>query len=224
MLQSRLRTLAAEWARANAPIVEADLLSSFDHAVQRGVNCTFAIGRELTKARKPRLLSCYSGELFVFELSQRQAQSFNALDHTMECVECGPSLEIPPGARPPIDIGELHIDHADRLSPDQPIQGRVEYELREEFDFSGTVCLSMAFALGDRCLTTRYHYPFPPLRLSPKGNMDFTFNSVATSQGAAKDWSGPIVAHVRLLGTMHPQSPDGRVPMSNTCALLLDVL
>ena len=51
------RRLAREWARSNARVIERDLLTSFARAAQRGFNCTFAISRELTKDRRPYVLS-----------------------------------------------------------------------------------------------------------------------------------------------------------------------
>jgi hypothetical protein len=225
MSQKTSRRLAVQWARTNAPVVEPNLLTSFDRAAQRQVNCTFAVSRELTKTKTPHLLSCYGGEVFVFELTQRQAKSFNAVKNTMQCVEGGPSLELPPSTPPLIDVSELRFDDADGLAADEPIRGSLYYSKRGDFGYPGTVCLSMEFALGGRCRTTHYYYP--PQGLLPEGDLEFTFTSVAPAQddrNSAKGFTGPIVAHVRFLGTMNPKAPGNHVPLSNTCAALIEVI
>lgn len=54
MSQTTARRLAMEWARASAPVVEANLLSGFDRAAQRHVNCTFAVSLDLFPRKMDR--------------------------------------------------------------------------------------------------------------------------------------------------------------------------
>lgn len=223
MSRTVLRTLASKWARLNAPIVEDDLLTSVDRAIERGVNCTFAISRELTKAKTPRLLSCYGGEVFVFELTQRQAKSFNALQRNMQCIEGGQCLELTPDAPPLIDLDDLRFEHSDGLASDERIRGSVFYQKREGFDFPGSVCLSMEFSLGNICRTTNYYYP--PAGLLPEGELEFSFDPIDSPRHAPKKgFIGPIVAHVRFIGTMNSKVAEGRVPLSNSGAALIEVI
>ena len=53
-----LRDLAAAWVRSNCPRpdLQANLLQHFDHAAQRGVTCSFVVGRELTRSGKSYLV------------------------------------------------------------------------------------------------------------------------------------------------------------------------
>lgn len=225
MSQKTSRRLAVQWVRANAPIVEPNLLTSFDRAAQRQVNCTFAVSRELTKTKTPHLLSCYGGEVFVFQLTQRQAKTFHAVKNTMECVEGGPSLELPPSARPRIDVSELRFDDADGLTVEEPIRGSLYYSKCGDFEYPGTICLAMEFGLTGLCRKTHYYYP--PQGLLPEGDLNFTFTAVAPAQddrNAARSFTGPIVAHVRFLGTMNAKAPGNYVPLSNTCAALIEVI
>lgn len=217
------RSLAVEWARATAPVIETNLLETLDRVAKRNLNCTVAVSRELTKAKTPCLLSYYGGELFVFELTQRQAKTFHALNQTMECVEGGPSLAFAPTTPPLIDLSELSIDDADGLSGEQPIHGRLYYEMRDGVAFPGTVCLAMEFALVNQCRKTLFYYP--PQGLLPEGELLFTFPPAAPKQDKqGAGFVGPIIAHVRFLGTMNPKAPGGHVPLSNTGAALVELI
>jgi phage protein U len=44
------------------------------------------------------------------------------------------------------------------------------------------------------------------------------------NQRLAGGFVGPIVAHVRLVGTMNPQAPGGRVPLSNAAAAVIELI
>ncbi|HEX7378939.1 MAG TPA: hypothetical protein VF278_17595 [Pirellulales bacterium] len=222
MSRSTLNLLASNWARANAPIVEADLITSVEGATERGVNCTFAISRELTKAKTPRLLSFFAGEVFVFELTQRQAKSFNAVQGAMQFAEGGRCLACAADAPPLIDLEDLWFEHADGLTSDERIRGAVTYQKCDGFDFPGRVCLSLEYSLGNRCRTTGYYYP--PAGLLPEGRLEFSFDPIDLPRQPPKGFIGPIVAHVRFLGTMNPKVAEGRVPLSNTCAALIEVI
>lgn len=215
--------LAVEWARTSAPIIETNLLDALGRASSRGVNCTIAVSRELTKTKSPYLLSFHGGEIFVFELTQRQAKAFHALNQSMECVEGSPCLEFPPTMPPIIDLSRLSVDDADGLSGEQPICGTVHYQLPAKVVFSGTVCLSMEMALGKNCRKTFYHYP---QGLRSEGNLRFTFSPAAPKQDNHPDggFVGPVVAHVRFLGTMNPKAPGGYIPLSNTAAALVELI
>lgn len=225
MSQKTSRRLAREFARANAPVVEKNLLSGFDNAAQRGLNCTFAISRELTKDGNPYLLSCYGGETFVFSLTQRQAKSFHAVQRTMQCVEGGPTLEFPPQIEPPIEIERLEFDDVDGLPCEQPMTGRLEYTMPGDLSrFDGTICVAAEFGLTGRCRVTNYYYP--PQGLLLEGELPFRFDPVASgADERRKGFSGPIVAHVRFLGMKDPKIPRGPViPLSNTAAALIELI
>ncbi|HEX5442875.1 MAG TPA: hypothetical protein VFW87_03555 [Pirellulales bacterium] len=225
MSQKTSRRLAREFARANAPVVEKNLLSGFDNAAGRGLNCTFAISRELTKDGVPYLLSCYGGETFVFSLTQRQAKSFRAIQRTMQCVEGGPILELPPHLEPPIEIERVEFDDADGLPCEQPMTGRLEYTMAGDLArFDGTICVAAEFSLTGRCRVTNYYYP--PQGLLPEGEIKFRFEPVANGADERKQgFSGPIVAHVRFLGMQDPKVPRSPVmPLSNTGAVLIELI
>jgi hypothetical protein len=224
MSHTATRRLAEEWARATAPVIETNLLETLDRVAKRNLNCTVAVSRELTKAKTPCLLSYYGGELFVFELTQRQAKTFHALNQTMECVEGGPSLSFAPMTPPVIDLSELSIEDADGLSGEQPVRGSLYYEMCGDATFPGTVVLAMEFALVNQCRKTLFYYP--PQGLLPEGELQFTFPPAAPKQdkNGAGGFIGPIVAHVRFLGTMNPKVPGGHVPLSNTGAALVELI
>jgi hypothetical protein len=222
MSQRTSRELVAQWARANAPVVEANLLTGFDGAAAKRLNCTFAISRELTKAEAPYFISCYGGELFVFTLNQRQAKSFNAIKHTMQCVEGGPSLELPPDVPPMMELGDMSFHDADGLGGEQPICGSLCYAKSDNFDYPGTICLAIEFTITGCCRVTEFYYP--PQGLLLEGLLDFTFPAVNGQAGSrVKNFSGPVVAHVRFLGTLNPQA-GGYVPLSNPAAALIELI
>lgn len=68
-----LRDLASAWVHSNCPLpdLQANFLDHFDRAADRGVTCSFTLGRELTRSGTSYLIYCYGGELFAFEFTPR---------------------------------------------------------------------------------------------------------------------------------------------------------
>ncbi|HET6882022.1 MAG TPA: hypothetical protein VFI31_17780 [Pirellulales bacterium] len=223
-MQTTSRRLAREWARTSAPFVESQLMSGLDHADERDINCTFAIARELTNSNTPFLLSYYAREIFVFELTQRQAKSFRAINRRMQCVEGGPTMR-PPSAAPPLyDLSDLRIVDADGHPAEEAVRGTVYYEQQGDECFPGRVFLSMEFDLLHQCRKTLNYYP--QHGLLPEGELEFTFPPAVEEQNqhGAGELTGPIVVHVRLMGTMNPQAPGGRVALSNAAAAVVELM
>lgn len=223
-MKTTSRRLAQEWARASAPCVESKLMSDLDRADDRDVNCTFAISRELTNSNTPFLLSYYGGEIFVFELTQRQAKSFHALNRTVQCVEGGPSMRPPSAATPLYDLSDLRIADADGQPAQEAVRGTVYYEKQGDECFPGRVFLSMEFDLLHLCRKTLNYYP--QHALLPEGELAFTFPPAVEEQNqrGAGELTGPIVVHVRLMGAMDPKVREGRVALSNAAAAVVELM
>ena len=124
-----LSNLATSWIRANCPgsDVQADMLGRFQDAMQRGVGCTFLLGRQLVKSRKPFLVACFCGELFAFQLTPRQAAKMNVKDKMLVAsIGLSPHFHAP---RPEVSVrlNQVEIEGAAMLDRNAPIVGTLQY-------------------------------------------------------------------------------------------------
>lgn len=79
-----------------------------------------------------------------------------------------------------------------------------------------------AGAAGADCWFVIGDYPERPLW--GKGMLDLSFPSIAAGPGKATNFKGPLAVFVRLCAVSSPQRPDGRPPISNAVAALVDVV
>jgi hypothetical protein len=129
-----LRELAAAWVRANCPnpAVQRDFLRHLDRAMQRGVGCSFLIGRELTKSAKPTLVACHCGELFAFDLTLRRAERLHVNGDMLVCSQGATCQDHGSKPEPLIWLEEGEVDHAQALD--------LTRRLLERYDTEQTTC------------------------------------------------------------------------------------
>ena len=120
-----LRELATAWVRANCPLpdVQENFLHQLDHAAQRGANCSFMIGRELTRNGKPILVYCFRDEVFAFVLTPIQSARLNVTDNMLVCAESPRVNEPVPMVAPVVWLEDVEVDNAAALDRSQPITG-----------------------------------------------------------------------------------------------------
>lgn len=124
-----LSNLATSWIRANCsrPDVQADMLGRFQDAMQRGVGCSFLLGRQLVKSGKPCLVACFCGELFAFQLTPRQAAKMNVKDKMLVAsIGLSPHFHAPRPAVP-VRLTQVEIEGAAMLARNAPIVGTLQY-------------------------------------------------------------------------------------------------
>ena len=128
-----LHEMATAWAQANCVSVDVqnDLLRQLDRAVQRNVSCSFTIGDSLTKSRKPYLISCFSGEFFVFELTRSQVARLGMKDNELDCSPSARRETHGMFAEPHVWLQEVNVDRAAALNGEVPITGSLSYRAEQ---------------------------------------------------------------------------------------------
>jgi hypothetical protein len=218
-----LEDLANAWLNANCPLpkVRRDFMRGILDAKRKGRNCMVIIGRYLTKSRKPFLVCGYAGELFVFELSPRQAENFGAAHDSMAVHRMGGDIELlrapPPVVR--LDAFQLH-SLPDRKDTD-PISGTCRYSVAATLHvpYAGMI----TYEPGPPQHVTGWCYP-EELLSAPGGTLQLSFSPVRRADDVeSPPWNGTMVVFVRLCLMVAPKKGGGRLPISNACAALLDV-
>lgn len=171
-----LRELAAAWVRANCPnpAVHKDFLHHLDRAVAHGVGCTFLVGRELTKRAKPMLVACHCGELFAFDLTIPQAEQVRVKNDMLVCSLGATQQNHSPKPEPLICLEAVEVDRAERLDPNEPITGTLQY--RTIRPLLGPLAIHVTCEPPGRASITLYAYP-PALHL-PVGAVRIAFSKL----------------------------------------------
>jgi hypothetical protein len=207
-----LREMAISWVRTNVlpPKFHRDFERRFDERVASDKTVYLAVGAGLVKDGKPRLIHCFWGEFFVFEIPPRQAWLINLAPHQ---VLWGSGLHPDcraPLAEPVIELRDLEIEQADHLNPDIPLiihvttvssappPGRCSFRL--DYDLPGR-----------RSATCWQHYDWTSGR---SGRLKLEFSPVR--KGAVKNCVyGPIAMFLRLCTWPDPTVFNNRDPISN---------
>ena len=203
-ITTHLRDLVAAWVRSNCPRtdLQANLLQHFDRAADRGVTCSFTVGRELTRSGKAFMIYCYAGELFAFELTAEQAVRLHVADNMLQCAEGPRQHPTESKPEPVVWIEEVTVDNAAALDPMAPITGTLRYRttqlLREPIAIRVT-CEPPG--RGSTCLY--YHL----LRLQPPaGTVRFTLSSVGDLRdGNGVPFVGALPLFFQVVTTSGPQ-------------------
>lgn len=155
-----LHEMATIWALANCSSakVQTNFVEQLIQATLRQVNCSFAVGRKLTKSKKPYLVYCFSGELFVFELSPDQATRLGMDANGLVYGENALS-ELPIAkAEPTVLLREVKVDEAMKLDRNSPITGTLQYEAKQVS--LQPVCIRAKYEPPGRNSVTKYHHLF----------------------------------------------------------------
>src|SRR5258706_14716344 len=107
--------VAIGWVRANCldPKLRSDLSQKLKDAMQRRVDCWFAVGPVLTRERTAYMIHCFAGELFIFQLTAEQAAAVLPAPHAL----ASSVDQRPPGlnqrANPALlSVSDLQVDRA----------------------------------------------------------------------------------------------------------------
>lgn len=213
---------AVRWMEANCRDVQlrADLKRKLKDAMQRQSDCWFGIGPVLTKERAPYLIHCYAGELFIFQLTDRQAAAIlpaaNALASSVD--------QRPPGSNRRADetlvsLAGLELDRP-FLTSGEPITGSVQYEVQGELPTE--YCLRLDYQLG---LADAVSWNRPEQILAGTGRIRFAFNRLADSiWPSVRNHRGPIALFLRVCTWPSTDQLSRRRAISNTCGALVDCL
>lgn len=206
-----LRDLATTWVRANCPRVEVqdDFLKWLDNALQRGVGCSFVVGRELTRSGHPFLVYCFCGELFAFQLTRQQAARLNPRENTLLSVRGLNEQSHGPHPEAPVRLEKVVVDNAQALDRSARVTGAVTY--RTERHWFVPLAVQAVCEPPGRTNMVFYHH----LLGLPQGEGEFRFS--LSPLGDLRDRKGkpfigalPLFFQVVLAGEPEkepPQSP-----------------
>jgi hypothetical protein len=126
-----LRDAAIAWVRSNcpAPEVHRDFIKSLDATIARHGNCSYLIGRGLTRKAAAYLLYPFAGELFVFQLSARQEAALGIRPMEMQGSPNIAPADVEPAPPPMLSLERLEIQAPVIRDPKQPIVFQCRYSL-----------------------------------------------------------------------------------------------
>ncbi|HVC98471.1 MAG TPA: hypothetical protein VND64_32690 [Pirellulales bacterium] len=217
-----LLQIAKKWVRANCPLAQRSFIETIDRTQKRRGSCSITIGKALTKRGKPYLVQILAGEMFVFELTPRQAKNLNVVVDGMRCAESLPPSDWWPVQAPVVELTNLVIDNHRRLVIGEPMTGRCSHAMHEQIP--GPLALHLHIAIPGHCTydsSYLWHRGF-----GTEGTLEFTFPRVKLSpDDQLTSWTGTTTAFARFSTAVDPQHEEQpTVPLSNVCCVLLDMI
>jgi hypothetical protein len=162
-----------------------DVTAKFASDVKENWGFSLALGRKLTKSRKPTLMGGWNGSVFVFECDAEQPAALRIPDDAMAFR--GIAQGVVQRDKQPVTLSDLKVNNAGALGLDEKITGSVAYKKTGEA--KGTVLLLRLTYLAGDAVRTKLHFIGPTLK-GESGTINFSYGGV----GAA-DWKfhGPLV-------------------------------
>ncbi len=216
-----LRDLADKWATIHIPdpVVRKDFLRSFDAAVRKKIDFYLLIGSKLMRQPTARLVHCFANELFIFSLSRGQAISFGVKPAWMSCTEGNPCQLPDPGGPTLLTLYNVRLAGGTTLQGCDPVVGSCQYSA------SGNVslpyALEMEYAIHGKARVKCWFYP--TCRLQAEGGFSFSFAPIKRPD-QDYPWRGATTLFFRVFHVPNSRTDEGRQPVSNACAALVDVV
>lgn len=208
-----LREMAEVWVRANCPRVEVqdDILKWLDNALQRGVGCSFVVGRELTRSGHPFLVYFFCGELFAFQLTRQQAARLNPDETTLLSARGLNEQSHSPHPEPLVRLEKVVVDNAHALDRSAPLTGTVTY--RTERTWFLPLAIQAVCEPPGRNNTVFFHHLF---RLPQgEGAIQFSLSPLGDLKDQTNDpfvGALPLFFQMVLIGEPEKEPPE---PASN---------
>ncbi len=200
------------WKAADAPTVKG-FTEDVDAIIRDGKNCRWTLGEGLTKQEKPYLLAWQDGQFFAIELSAAQAKSLEVEKMSVGMTPYGAARDSLP-ASPTATLSDASITDAKALKADQEVTGKASF--KREAAPKGDVALRLSYRIvNERGSSTSdtWHYVDA---LGKAGEIEFKY-------GAIDAPAGPLLVFLTLCDVPDAKESDGRKPVSNTVAVLVNI-
>ena len=211
-----LRDVAIGWVAKNCPNQRLldDFVRHLDASEKQGVNFLLTLGPGLTVHAKPYLIHWFCGELFVLELTPRQAEGWNAVKKNATWTFDREKCQL---AREPhlLELERLELENTDNRKSTEPITGWCWYQVRQSQPVR--VALALQCEMRGRGAVVSWYYPDEPL--AARGKIRCTFPPICGS-AVSPAFSGTAAAFARAFVT---SSQGGAQPISNTCVSLIEL-
>jgi hypothetical protein len=190
----------------------------------QGVDCSFLVGEHLLISGGPCWLHFFRGEMFVFELSPRQARRTGVEPNVLRFMAARIPHPVRAGARYPIELGPLRLVGGGRIPAAAPLAGSCSYSISWDrmWDYGPGFAVQLDYQAPDAKTIASWSYPAGPMQAA--GDLAFTFPPLQVSDlprfGA---YRGCLTLFVCVCTVPDPHRSEGRAAVSNTRAALVDV-
>ena len=198
-----------------------DVTHRLDEATAAGGHLLLVFGKRLTRSRMPYLVISHRREMFAFELNSRQAKNLESHPDALGALvrRWQNEAEATAPDEPPVMLTNLVIDGADRQDPSAPITGHLEYQsaqhhpqgiaVRLTYDVSGGATVSLFdHAMGHLPASGTIRFRLTPLK--------------GIGGDVPRELSKTLPVFLSLCLPALGMAPN--VPLSNTCAALIDLV
>jgi hypothetical protein len=215
-----LRDAAINWVRTHCPNprFQADFLRHLGEVIGLGVNCAFTVGSGLTTGSKPYLLHWFAGELFIFQLTDRQARKLGIAPKVFRFARSHESVRDGPPTSAVVALEHLEVIDCNSMDWNKPINLTCQYRL------AGMPSAAYAFRLdfphaiqGGQGSFSLFTYP--PDRLGESGTIDLSFTPPQFKDGTLVN---PVLPAFLRCTTVESRSSSAGVPISNAVATMLE--
>jgi hypothetical protein len=193
------------------PRLHQDFERHFDHAARQGTNCYLALGPGLAKDGKPRLIHCFSGELFVFELTLAQSRQYKLNPGQVMWGMCKGLPENVGTGEPVVSISDLTIVRADNLPLAHPIIAELSIDTNGVH--IGPCVVRLDYEVPGLRNTVCWHYFEFGIGLG--GRMRCQYLPVKKPDMVTMPTPGPLALFFRLCALPDPKIVENRQPISN---------
>jgi len=216
-----LREAAIRWVRTNCTSerFHVDFDRQLDEAMTLGVNCVFAIGEALTRVAKPYLLHWFGGELFIFELTSRQAARLGIGPMSVRHARDPELVHDGAAAATSISLEKLEMERPILSEIDRPIVARCHYRVTGEPPPDFAFRMDLPHAAVDVGSHSLHAWAQPRIPLTRAGSIVLNFDPLEVS---------PVVRlNLVMAGFIRcyaiKESGRNRTPVSNAVAALLEL-
>ena len=216
-----LRDAAIGWIRSNCTNqrLRADFSRNLDEAISLGVNCSFTIGEGLTREHAPYLLHWFAGELFVIQLTARQAARLGIGPHGVHHACDHESVPDGPPTAPALSLEALNLEPALLRDLRRPIVATCRYRV------TGPVPAAIAFRMdfsrganqGRRTFCT---FAYPAVPPTTPGTITLEFEPGRLPPGTILN---PVMAVFVRCYAMNARPAQHWRPISNPIAATLEL-
>jgi hypothetical protein len=213
-----LRDAAQSWVRTHVrdPKFHIEFLNHFDRSADQGRQSFVAVSAGLTTDQQPWLIHCFCNNLFLFQLSPSQAQSYDLGPNEAMWGNTGGVIPPQPPEPLPVAIGPVTVELADDLPVDHPLVAGIEFDTNGHE--VGPCVVRFDYEVpGQRNCVAWFYIDF--LR-SGRGRINSQFLALRKPQADLKP-SGPIALFFRLCTLPDPKVVENRTPISNIVSVLV---
>ncbi|MBY0528203.1 MAG: hypothetical protein K2R98_32710 [Gemmataceae bacterium] len=214
------RNQMVEWMKANnawgpnSGVVNT-MRNEIDNDVRDNRNYCVGFGNELTRSKKPYLLYSFSGQFYVFELTDTQARELeiSPRGNSYSTLSVNRDQRVAPSL---VQIAKPSIDNARGIDGTKPLTGKVSLKLLNSLPANTAVRLCYSAGGSTSCL---FHY----LDNLPQKDGEVSFSFKPINAEREKKVVGPLVVFIDLCTVRQVNGQVEIKVLGNTQGIMLEV-